>query len=89
MRINEDYKAVCALMQYRHLIPDPADPESEIGVEWTNDEGKTSVLWAYQPFSHPTGAGARIKCVTTGKALDTVTGAFKTEPWHTYLINPP
>jgi hypothetical protein len=85
IQANKDYKAVCAFMQYRHLIPSATDPEEEKAVEWTQDAGKTRVLWAYDPFDYDLPQGAAVRDVTSGKAV-ACTGKLRAESWHTYAI---
>lgn len=86
IRANKDYKAVYPHMQYRHMIPSNNDPEQEKAVEWTNDSGRTVVLWSYEPFDYSVSKDFSAKDVTTGRAARPVNGRLRTEAWHTYLL---
>lgn len=86
VQANKDYKVVYDYMQYRTLIPSDADPEEEKAVQWTTDDGKTIVLWSYEPFDYDVPKGLSVKDVTAGRTVSSRNGNIRTEAWHTYLV---
>ena len=77
---NRDYNQVVEWMQYRRTLPD------DRGVEWTNAEGETRVLFAYRHARHTCPGLTTAHDVTADQAVNIADGSFVAEPCHTYRL---
>jgi len=87
IRANLDHKEVKDEMEWRHLIPDPENPEEPIGVEWRNSKNENIVVFSFGEFEYPTNEYQKITDITEGTQVkDISSGYLKTKQYHTYRI---
>ena len=79
-RANHDYSAVVDRMVHRHTLAD------DRGVEWTNPDDATRVLFSYSKARCPYPGITDVLDVTTQRRIPADAAGFTAEPQHTYLI---
>lgn len=80
---NRDYNQVVRWMKYRRMLPD------DRGVEWTNLEDRTRVLFSYRKGRYTCPGMTAAYDVTADQAVEVAGEGFMAEPSHTYRLTVP
>ena len=81
-RANKDYNAVVADMVHRRTM------HGDRGVEWTNPDGDTRIVFAYRSFRIPCSKDVTVHNITMGRLEPLNDDGFQANPHHTYRLTP-